>query len=81
MCHYAHALLVADAELIPAHLVETLAELPDSIWNNRDSLEHLSSDSVDDIKQLDEHLLVERLLALCLLRLHRRLAVGGGLAS
>ena len=54
------------AKLVSCHLVDALAELSYSVWNNRDALKHLASDGIDDIKQLDEHLSVKGLFSLVL---------------
>lgn len=49
-------------ESIYAHLVEALAELANGVWDDRDALKHLACDRIDNVEQLDEHLLVKSLL-------------------
>ena len=69
MRHDPDALLKADfvvTEAIDGHLIQTLAELPDRVGNDRDALKHLSRDRINDIKELDDHFFVEGKLALCL---------------
>jgi len=53
---------------IDSHLIETLAELADSIRDDRYALKHLTSDSINNIEQLDKHLFVECLFTLSLSR-------------
>ena len=47
MGNNADSLLIARAELVPAHLVEALAELAYGVRNYRDPLEHLPCDRID----------------------------------
>jgi len=47
-------------------LVDTLAELTDSIRNGRSALKHLASNRIHNVKQLKEHLFVESLFPLIL---------------
>ena len=65
--HHLDTLFVVDfvrSKSIDRHLVDAFAELADRIRNYGDAFEHLTRDCVDNIEQLDEHLLVEGLLAL-----------------
>ena len=55
---------VLDPKLVNRQFVEQLAELSNTVWNNRDFLEHLSRDRIDNVQQLREHLHVELVLPL-----------------
>ena len=69
VCNNANSLIIADllaAKAIDSHLIEALAELANSIRNDRYALKHLTSDGINNVEQLDKHLFVECLFTLSL---------------